>query len=186
MRRLFKRRGNSMVEFTFLGIPLMFVLISIFEVARGMWIYHTLAYAMKEATRFTIVKGANCISNGNSCGVTVGTIAGVIRDRGVGLLPDDLTVTMISAPSACTPPSSSGCVINQVGSATLTSLLSNATPWPTISNPADPGSYVGNDIVVTGVYPFRTAFSMFWPGSGGMGSFGVFTLGASAREPIQF
>ena len=54
-----KRRGNSMIEFTLVGIPLMFVLISIVELSRGMWIYHTLAHAVKEGTRYTAVRGQN-------------------------------------------------------------------------------------------------------------------------------
>jgi Flp pilus assembly protein TadG len=46
-----ERGGTSLVEFTLVGIPMIFLLISTFEVARGMWEYHTLAYAVKEGTR---------------------------------------------------------------------------------------------------------------------------------------
>ena len=43
-KRLFRSRcgGQSLVEFTLVGIPLIFVLISVFEISRGMWMYHTL------------------------------------------------------------------------------------------------------------------------------------------------
>ena len=162
-----------MVEFTLVGIPLLFVLVSIFEVARGMWIYQTLAYAMKETARFVIVKGENCVATGNSCGVTVQQISSVIQNRGVGLLPGQLNITLISTGSTvtCNP---------------LSSCSGNTTPWPTLTTPADPGSGRGRDITVTGTYPFRTALSLFWPGSRGQGSLGVFTLGASSRERIEF
>ena len=56
------RAGQAMVEFTFVGIPLMFTLISIFEVSRGMWIYHTLAYSVKNGVRFASVHGINCVN----------------------------------------------------------------------------------------------------------------------------
>ena len=47
-RRRKSQRGGSLIEFTFVGIPLMFVLISIFEASRGMWTYNLLAHAIKE------------------------------------------------------------------------------------------------------------------------------------------
>src|SRR5215831_11346653 len=45
MRRQFQR-GATTVEMTLVGIPLMFVLVSIFEMSRGMWVYHTVANAV--------------------------------------------------------------------------------------------------------------------------------------------
>ncbi|MBK5294214.1 MAG: pilus assembly protein [Acidobacteriia bacterium] len=185
MKKSILRRGNSLVEFTLVGIPLLFVLISIFEVARGMWVYHTLAYAMKEATRFVIVKGSNCIATGNSCGVTVAQVATAIQDRGVGLLPGELNVTLSTVGGTVTCSPLSVCAISTQTCAPLTSCTSSTTPWPTLGIPADPGSYRGNDIVITGTYPFKSAISLFWPGSGPQ-SFGVFLLGASSRETIQF
>lgn len=62
-----RRGGNAMIEFVLVGIPLIFVLISIFEMARGMWLYHTLAYSVKEGVRYTIVHGQNCATAPNSC-----------------------------------------------------------------------------------------------------------------------
>src|SRR6266853_2478538 len=105
-----KQRGQSMVEFTFVGIPLLFVLISIFEVSRGMWMYHTMAYAVKVGVRYAIVHGGNCGKNGNTCKVNLGpssdatSIAGVIRNAGVGLVPTTTLLTFTSlagATAAC-------------------------------------------------------------------------------------
>ncbi len=82
-----KRLGQALAEFTFVGIPIIFILISVFEVSRGMWMYHTLAYAVKNGTRYASVHGINCVGtsfNANSCAVsmgpstTTGTVASVI------------------------------------------------------------------------------------------------------------
>ena len=167
-----RRAGSTLVEFTLVGIPLMFILISIFEISRGMWVYQTLAYATKEATRFVVVKGANCVQNGNTCGVTVQTVARIIEDRGVGLVPAELNVTLASLTDTrtCNP---------------LSSCFNNATPWPTLTTPPDTGSNTGQNIRVTATYPFRSAISLFWPGTAGQ-QFGVFTLGSTSVEGVQF
>src|SRR5258708_35475032 len=110
-------RGQSMLEFTLVGVGIMFVLISIFEASRGMWNYHTLAYAMREGTRYAVVHGANCSTDPlNSCQVTVGQIAQKIRDAGIGLDSSQFNVTFTS----------SGTTI----SCTLDTCLTDATPWP--------------------------------------------------------
>ena len=166
-----RQKGNAIIEFTLVGIPLIFILISIFEAARGFWIYHTLAYAMKEASRFVIVKGENCVQTPNACGVTVAQIAAVIKDRGVGLIPSDLNVTLSS--------------LSDTRSCTLQACLSDNTPWPTLAVPSLPGGARGQNLTITGRYPFRSAIAMFWPGSAPM-IFGTFTFGANSREQIQF
>ena len=162
------RRGNALIEFTLVGIPLMFILISVFEMARGMWVYHTLAYALREGTRFAIVHGKNCATDPNTCTVTVGDIANRIKDAGVGLLPEELNVTLTSANSTvpCQP---------------LQACLRSTEIWPT-----EPGSVAGMNITISGAYPFRSALAMFWPGAGPGINFGAFNLPASSREKVQF
>ena len=64
-------KGSTMLEFTLVAIPLIFVLISTFEIARGMWIYGTVANAVKEGTRFAIVKGADCATAPNACSAKI-------------------------------------------------------------------------------------------------------------------
>lgn len=140
-------RGNATIEFTLVGIPLVFVLISTIEMARGMWIYHTLAYAVKEGTRYAVGRGQN------NSGTNHATYAGVcqaIRQAGTGLLPEDLTLTFHSATAF-----------------DVTSTADAATcptgQWP-------PGTSIddqpGQTISITGFYPFVSAISMFWPGAG--------------------
>jgi hypothetical protein len=94
------RRGQTMLEFTLVGIPLMFVLISIFEISRGMWTYHTMAFAVKDGVRFASVHGINCInttgsggSDPNNCATTIAVIAQKIRDAGVIFDPTQTALT---------------------------------------------------------------------------------------------
>lgn len=167
-RRVRRQTGNAILEFTLVGIPLIFVLISIFEIARGMWIYHTLAYAVTEGTRYTVVRGVNCSSPANSCAASIASIAGVIEYAGVGLMPGQLNLQFTpnsGAPTSCLLPD----------------CLTNTTTWPPSG-----ANLPGMDVVITASYPFSSAIAMFWPGSGpGMGLPTV-VVPATARERIQF
>ena len=172
-----KRRGQSLIEFTFVGIPVMFVLISIFEISRGMWVYHTLTYAVKEGVRYAIVHGQNCdpAFGGNSCQVkmgpatTAGTIATVIRNAGLGLDPKTTMLTFTAAGTA-----SPAC-----------SLDATATPCPATVWPPPGKNAVGQTIRIDIVTPFRSAIAMFWPGSKPV-SFAVGNLGGNSSDNIQY
>jgi TadE-like protein len=173
------RAGQALVEFTFVGIPLMFTLISIFEVSRGMWIYHTLAYSVKNGVRYASVHGINCVNgpnNPNNCQVnmgpstTVGTIAYVIAQGAVGLDPAKTMLTFTDASGTPLPP----CALNACG----------GTPWPPnggIGGVSDVGKPIQIDIRT----PFISAIAMFWPGAAPLG-FASGTLGASSQDYIQF
>ncbi len=171
-----KQIGNAVIEFTFIGIPLMFVLISVFEMARGMWVYHTLAYAIKEGTRFAIVHGHNCAIDPHDCAVRVSDIAARIKDAGVGLDPAVLKLRFTS-------------VTRAIPEDTLENYLANNAYWPTYAKgvtPADTGGTPGNNLTITGTYVFQSAIAMFWPGAGPGTVFGSFNLPASSTERIQF
>jgi Flp pilus assembly protein TadG len=79
------RKGASFLEFTFVAIPLMFILISIFELSRGMWMYNTLSHALKESVRFAIVHGNSCAEPPNNCTVTTAGICQQLLNAGPGL-----------------------------------------------------------------------------------------------------
>jgi hypothetical protein len=152
---------------------LIFVLISIFELARGMWLYHTLAYAVKEGVRYAIVHGQNCTVLPNNCPITVQQIVTRIQQSGVGLVPDQLAVKLESPPGTvtvdCTPDLvTSGC-------------WTNAANWPVY-----PNNQLGSNIKISGSYPFQSAIAMLWPGAKGSIQFGKFTFTASSEEAIQF
>jgi len=162
-----KRRGSAMVEFVLAGIPVIFILISIFELSRGMWTYHTMAYAVREGVRYAAVHGKGCASP-NTCQVTIGQITTVIKAAGAGLPPSTTVVTF-------TPASGSA------SSATMTSQLTSTTVWPPSAANAP-----GQNIKIKVTYPFRTFLAVFWTGAGGVNDSGVFNLGASSSAPIQF
>ncbi len=164
-----RQAGNSLLEFTLIGIPLLFVLISIFEISRGMWVYHTLAYAIKEGTRYAAVHGENCVAYPNSCGVTVKDVAARIQRAGVGLIPDQFDDVTLQAGAAV------------ITCATLTDCLAKEDTWP-----ASPNNGVGLDITISAHYPFTSAIAMFWPGAGSTGVFPTFHLGATSTERIEF
>jgi len=166
-----RRRGNTLIEFTLIGIPLMFVLISTFEMSRGMWIYHTLAYAVKAATRYAAVHGINCQTSPNACTIAVRDVVAKIRDSGIGLLPGDLSITLTTQSGAqvvCRPIS--------------TSCLANANQWPPSSNG---DNQVGKRVTIAATYPFHSALAMFWPGAGSV-SFRAYTFPASSTELMEF
>jgi Flp pilus assembly protein TadG len=170
------RAGQALVEFTFVGIPLMFTLISIFEVSRGMWIYHTLAYSVKNGVRYAAVHGINCVNtanNPNNCTVnigpstTAGTIANVISQAAVGLDPAKTTLTFTDNSGTATTCTLSACT---------------AIAWPpNVTGVNDIGKSIQIDIRT----PFISAIAMFWPGAAPLG-FASGTLGASSQDYIQF
>jgi Flp pilus assembly protein TadG len=171
-RRNRERGGSTLVEFTLVGIPIIFVLISTFEMARGMWIYHSLAYSVKEATRYASVHGATCTTSPNTCGVTLGNIATVLKNSGPALIPSQTTVTFTDSSGAATTGS-------------LADLMTSATAWPP-SSPAGTNA-IGRTVTITAKYPFRSVISMFWPGTGrSVGPAGQVWFPASSTDRIQF
>lgn len=178
------RRGNTIVEFTLVGIPIIFVLISIFEISRGMWTYETLAHAVKEGARMAIVRGRECanLPSPANCTATIGEVAEHIRRTAVGLSPDELEVTLTAlAPNVAGP-----IVVTTVTCSPLRACLSRtalpADQWP----PQSANRPKLHSVRVEGVIPFRSAIAMFWPGAGPGMTFGRVRLPAMSQEVIQF
>jgi hypothetical protein len=178
-----RRRGSTLIEFTLVGIPLLFILISIFEVSRGMWIYTTLAHAVKEGNRFAIVHGNNCTNFPNSCGKRISDIALTIRDAGVGLVPTDLVnVQFISSTRSRTLTDLNTCIVSP-GTAPCNEFWPGSGPGVT---PKDVGANQFAHIEIRAQYRFRSAIALFWPGAGSGMVFPTFLLPASSRERIQY
>ncbi|HYM05212.1 MAG TPA: TadE/TadG family type IV pilus assembly protein [Terriglobales bacterium] len=168
-----RQRGSAMIEFTLVGIPVIFVLISVFEISRGMWNYHTMAYAVREGTRYGIVHGFDCTSDPrNSCQVTLGQVAQRIEWASIGLDPSQLQLTFTSNGSSIT------CNLDDK---TPTACVANATPWPLA-----PADTPGRNIVISGKMPFQSALAMFWPGAGPGINFPTMYFTASSSDIIQF
>lgn len=160
--------GSSFLEFVLVGVPVIFVLFSTFEMARGMWSYHSLAYAVREGTRYAIVHGADCGTSPNSCTVTIANIATVIKTAGVGLDGSVLSLTF-------TPNTGSAITCN------LNTCLTNTTQWPPSGANA-----IGQTVQISANYPFRSGIAFFWPGGKSTGSMPAMNFPALSKDLIQF
>jgi len=167
MKRNGKRKGSTLIEFTLVAVPMIFALISAFEIARGMWIYGTIANAVKEGVRFAIVKGSDCSAAPNACSARISDIAARIHNMGPGLLPSEMNVTFTS---------DSGSI-----SCRMDSCLTTTTVWPPAGDNAK-----GQQLQILAKYPFRSAIVMFWPGAGRPVTVGTVNLAASSQEVVQF
>jgi len=167
--------GNATLEFTLVGIPLMFTLISIAEMARGMWTYHSLAHAVKEGTRYAVVHGQNSPNH-----ATYASVCNVILQAGAGAMLGqslNLTFTSVSGSNTYTAQACAG----QTGD------------WP----PNGAGvldDQPGHTISISATYPFQSAIAMFWPGTTKGINFsnltcsgaGTMCLPAAASDVMQF
>jgi len=192
------QRGATTIEMTFVGIPLIFILISIFEISRGMWMYETTSTAVREGVRFASVHGFNCIRNPpsvpNACEVTANDIVKVIRmgvgdailnsqgtsnnygptgAGGAGLDPATTLVTFTSKTVTFDCPLTGTSVVEPKCGQT----------WPPTTPTGE--NFVKNTIKISLKTPFSSALSMFWPGSRPM-QFGATNLSASSSDTIQF
>lgn len=152
------------------GIPFLFLMVLTVQFAIAMWNYHTLAYAVNTGARYIALHGAGCSSNGNSCGVTVGTIASQIGTAAIGIQKTSYSVTLTSASGqtkTCNP---------------LSSCLSDSTAWPPSTNS---DNLAGKNVTVSARYVYPSTFVAFWPGAGSS-RFGTVVLPASATQQILF
>jgi len=187
-KRLFPSRcgGQALVEFTFVGIPIIFVLICVFEISRGMWIYQTLAHAAKEGVRYASVHGFNCDQNGNTCAVNMGPVANtcdgtntsvaeVIRCAAIGLDPTKTNIFFytFSAGSASSKTLQGSCTL-AIGSCKATQFP------PDLANQT--GVYHVEIDITT---PFNSALAMLWPGAAPV-RFTSGNLGATSADTVKF
>src|SRR5689334_10327708 len=111
-------RGSAMLEFVLSGIPLFFGWLSVEEMSRGMWYYHTLQYAVKMTGSYIAVHGATCAVSPNSCTIRIQNVVSVMKQNAIGLPAGSLNVTFTSASGTnktCNP---------------LSSCSSDTTQWP--------------------------------------------------------
>jgi hypothetical protein len=171
-----RRRGSAMLEFAIVGIPMLFVWISITQMALGMWRYHTLQYATKATTAFMALRGGYCSSNGNSCNIRIQDAAQVFRNSAVGIPPNMITVTFT--------PYEDDHVTAAGGSYPLTCTLNNCLSNTTAYPPSGFGT-PGCDVRVRAVFTFRSALGMFVPGSQPV-NFGAYDLASESQQTILF
>jgi Flp pilus assembly protein TadG len=159
MRHRNGERGSQTLEFTMVGIPLIFILFSIANMCFSMLTLHTLQEAVEQGARYTVTRGSSCQSP-NSCAVKVQDIAGVIAGAAPGISKSSLQVTLTTASGAATPCNPvSACL----ASCSTGCSASRTSTWP----PAASGdSAPGKDIVITADCALTAPMFMFWPGAG--------------------
>ena len=170
MRRDKRERGNSIVEFTLAGIPVIFLIYSTIQLSMAMWNYHTLAYAVNEGAHYAALRGQGCTTGGNSCGTTVSALAKQIAAAAPGIPDSQVSVTLTTASGAATP------------CAPLNSCYSNSAAWPPAKNN---DNIPGKNITISAQYQYPSALAMFWP-TAGPSHFGSITLPATSTIPILF
>ncbi len=158
------RRGNVLLEFTLMGIPVILLTISVVEISLAMWQYHTLEQCAVSGARYVVTHGANCAG---SCSITVGNVVTRITQTGIGLDPAKLSITLKSANSNTTYNPAS-------------SYQTSATAFPPAADAA-----VGNDITVTVSQTISNPFLMYWPGAANVQQSAV-TLSGTSRQRIVF
>ncbi len=85
-RRVSRRRGATMVEFSLFFLIFLLLSYGLMEGARMIWTYTTLSHAARQGARYAMVHGA-------ANPVDDSAIEAVVRKNALGLNPSYLTVT---------------------------------------------------------------------------------------------
>ncbi len=163
-----RRSGQSLLEFTLLGIPMVFITISVVYVSIAMWQFHSLAYASEMTARYVSVHGVTCAANGNTCTITVGNIATFFSTQAMALDASKVIVKMTdgSGTTTCNP---------------LNTCNSSSTQFP---NSNSSYNSVGSDITIIATYGVKSPLAMFWPPD--IDTAHDYTVGAQSRQRIMF
>lgn len=177
-----KQRGSQTLEFTLVGLPLIFILFSIANMSFSMMTMHTMQEAVEQGARMVSTRGSTCSSGGNTCTVTVQQIADFIASNAAGISPQNLKVTLQPAGdsantitcdklNSCQSSCSGGCNTNRT------------TVWPASTNS---DNSPGKDIIITADCSVASPIYMFWAGvTGGEASNGS-TFHAYTRQRMMF
>lgn len=162
-----RRRGTAMIEFTMVGIPVIFLTASIIEMSIEAWKFESMMYAIQVAARYACQHGRTCTKNSNSCTIEVENVADLISAQAPSLDPSQLNVTLTthSASVTCDP---------------LNTCFTNTAQFPSSTD-----NGVGLPITITATYPMHNPIPMFWFGSAGV-SGSSWTLGATTLQSIVY
>ena len=172
MRLQNNKRGNATLEFTLVGLPLIFVLLSVASMCFEMYTLHTMQEAVEQGARYVVTHGSTCSLGSNSCGLTVGSVADQIAYAAPGIINSSLTVTLI--PNSGTA--------NQTICNPVSRCHGNSSPWPPSSNG---DNNPGNDIKIAADFSYTSPIAMVWTGSGST-QFGSVTFHAISRQRLMF
>ncbi len=163
-----RRRGSTLVEFTLLGIPAIFLFTSVMAASVDMWQFFTLTYAVNQTARYTALHGLTCTLYGNTCTVSRATIATFFQSQAMALDPALITMVLNDGSGAitCNP---------------VTSCPSSTSTFPSTGN----NTPRSNTVTVQAKYTVRNPIFVFWPGSSGVAS-GAFIVGATSTQLVLF
>src|ERR1700733_9737665 len=135
-----------MIEFVLLGIPVIFITLSIIEVSLAMWQFHSLAYTVAIAARYAATHGIGCTQNGNTCAITVGNVASLLSTQAPALSSSKLNATLTAngVSTSCNP---------------VSNCFGNTAQFPSSGNNA-----VNKDVKIVVTYPVVNPLPLFWPG----------------------
>jgi hypothetical protein len=162
-----------MLEFALCGIPMVFVWISIVQLAIGMWRYELLQFATKTTGAYIVSHGAGCDINSNTCGIQIKNAAQVMRKAATGIPTSAITMTF-------TPVDKNHTAKGTSVTCRLDNCLTNTTAWPPAGY-RDPGF----DTEVSSVFTFRSALWMVAPGAGKV-RFGVYNFKGYTHQMMLF
>jgi Flp pilus assembly protein TadG len=167
MSKLGKRRGNALIEFTLVGIPVIFLTISVFSISIDMWEFHELPYAVEMTARYAATHGQGCAQSGNTCSITVAKMVTYFEAQNISLIPSLVNVTFTdgSGSTSCAP---------------LSNCAASATTFPHTGYNAP-----GQDITVYATYTLKNPIAMFWPPTQSA-VWQNFTVSATSRQRILF
>lgn len=164
------RRGSTLVEFTLLGIPAIFLFTSVMTCSVDMWQFFTLSYAVNQTARYAALHGASCASP-NSCQVLRSDIATYFQGQAMALDPASTTMKLDdgSGVITCNP---------------VTSCPSASSVFPSSGHNAPNGA---NSVTVSATYTLTNPIFMFWPGSSTNSVVSSrFVVGATSTQQILF
>jgi hypothetical protein len=159
-----------MLEFAFAGIATITLLFSTIQLSIGMWHYHTLAYAVHEATRRVSVHGRGCVTGTTLCPITIGDIVTGLAADSVGIPATAMNATLTTDSGATT-------ICNPTSSCT-----NDMTRWPPSSNL---DNATGKHVTITATYTFANSILIIWPGAFSNG-LNALQFPASSTETIVF
>jgi Flp pilus assembly protein TadG len=180
MMRHAGRRGSALLEFTLVGIPMIFASISIVQMAIGMWNYATLQYAVRQAAAFASVHGAHCQQTPNSCLAYLSDTAKVLEYAGIGLPPSHVTVTFTAWKTKADAEANTN-------ASTVTCQLDNCisqTNYKTMQWPPNQYNNEGaSEIAIGASYTWHSGMAMVGPSPTHSNSY---TLPAYSHQPVMF
>lgn len=178
-----------MIEFTMVGIPVIFLTIAIIEMSIEAWKYESMMYAIQYAGRYAAEHGRTCgktvntptSTTTNACLIEVETVANMINAQAPSLDPSQMNVTLSTQASI-----SSTTTTSTVTCDPLNSCFTNSAYFP---NTSDNG--VGLCIAITATYPMKNPIPFMWFNSGASsgtlsGAATSWTLGATTKQTIVF